>query len=56
MAWKARPKAAKGYRMLSARVAPEMLKAVNQRALDEDTTAQAIVRAAVAEYLKNRRT
>lgn len=53
MAKKVKTKAARnGYRMLSARVSHEMLKAVNQRALDEDTSSQAVVRAAIAEYLK----
>jgi hypothetical protein len=41
------------YRMLSVRVSPQLLKKIKRRALDDDTSGQAVVIAAIETYLKN---
>lgn len=46
------PQAKKASRMLSARVSPQLLNKVKRRALDEETSVQAIVVAAVEDYLR----
>lgn len=45
----------KGARMLSVRVPRQLLKRVRQRALDDDTTSQAVVIAALESYFKEKR-